>query len=249
MSGKIVNGHTDQFLMYFQCIVIVLLILLMGKSLPYIATCLLIAPYYEKKKRRLSDNTTDSKCPDRKRSVLLRYASGYIRYHIYLTSTIPSHTIRNFIYRKIYRMNLSDKVVIYNGLEVRNPTGLSIGKGSIIGDNVILDARNGITIGQNVNLSSEVHLWTEQHDYRDPYFNCTKEHSGSITIGDRAWIGPRATILHSVVIGEGAVVAAGSVVTKDIPPFTIVGGIPAKTIGIRPSGMKYEFDGEYLPFW
>ncbi|MFK1641101.1 DapH/DapD/GlmU-related protein [Bacteroides fragilis] len=69
-----------------------------------------------------------------------------------------------------------------------------------------------------------------------------------VVIEDRVWIGPNAIILHSVTIGEGAVVAAGAVVTKDVPPFSIVGGIPAKVIGSRNSNLKYEFDGQYLPF-
>ena len=56
---------------------------------------------------------------------------------------------------------------------------------------------------------------------------------GPIVIHDRVWIGPGVTILHNVTIGEGAVVAAGAVVTKNIPPFTLVGGIPAKVIAKR----------------
>ena len=67
-------------------------------------------------------------------------------------------------------------------------------------------------------------------------------------IGNRAWIGPNTVILHSVHIGEGAVVAAGAVVTKDVEAFSIVAGIPAKKIGERNKNLKYKMDGSYLSF-
>ena len=163
-------------------------------------------------------------------------------------SEIPSHHIRIFFYRYIYLIPMEDKVVIYAGAEIRNPTQLEIGKGTIIGDNAILDARAGIKIGENVNFSSNVSIWTFQHDYRDPYFACNKDHVGPVKIGNRAWIGPNVIILRNVTIGEGAVVAAGAVVSHDVPPFSLVGGIPAKVIGQRPTDLKYEFTGSHAHF-
>ena len=65
---------------------------------------------------------------------------------------------------------------------------------------------------------------------------------------NRVWIGPNVTILHSVTIGEGAVIAAGAVVTKDIPPFTICGGIPAKVLAQRSIDLRYTLGGTYLHF-
>lgn len=169
---------------------------------------------------------------------------------LYWIAQIPSHHIRNFFYRHIYLVQMGKHVTIYFGAEIRNPTGLKIGDGSIIGDNAILDARAGIEIGKNVNCSSNVRIWTLQHDWRDPNFNCTQEHYGPVKICDRAWIGPHTIILHDVTIGEGAVVAAGAVVTKDVPPYTLVGGIPAKTLGDqqRPQNLVYEFKGEHARF-
>ena len=114
--------------------------------------------------------------------------------------------------------------MIYSGCEIREPQGITIGEGTIIGDNAILDGRAGITIGRHVNFSSNVRIWTLQHDYRDPDFACREEHYGPVRIEDRAWIGPHTIILHDVTIGEGAVVAAGAVVTKDVPPYTVWGG-------------------------
>lgn len=135
------------------------------------------------------------------------------------------------------------------GAEIRCHGKLKIGKGSIIGDKALLDARNGISIGKNVSFSSNISIYTEQHDHRDPMFRCNSSDAFSVNIGDRAWIGPNAIILHGVHIGEGAVVAAGSVVTKDVPPFTIVAGVPARKIGLRNKNLCYNFDGKPIPFF
>lgn len=171
------------------------------------------------------------------------------RLALYYIAHIPSHSIRNFIYRNLYLMELGKNAIMYYGAEIRNPTALKIGFGSIIGDNAILDARGGgIEIGENVNFSSDVHIWTMQHDYRDPDFRCMPQHYGKVKIENRVWVGPRVTILHSVTIGEGAVIAAGAVVTKDVPPFTLVGGVPARIIGCRPTNLSYGFNAPPIPF-
>lgn len=177
-----------------------------------------------------------------------RKIRGYHRWMMIETGYIPSHHIRNFIYRNLYIVDMAANSVVYYGAEIRAGINLHIGEGSIIGDNVILDARNGIKIGRNVNFSSDVHIWTEQHDHSDPNFLCLSDSSYRVEISDRAWIGPGVTILHSVSIGEGAVVAAGSVVTKDVKPFSIVAGIPAKKIGERNKDLRYSLNGEHLSF-
>ena len=175
--------------------------------------------------------------------------SGYFRYNLFQIAYIPSHIIRDFLYKKVCLVEIGPKAVIYFGAEIREPYKLKIGEGSIIGDRAVLDARNGISIGANVNLSTEVHIWTEQHDHRDPDFKCNSDDSFRVVIEDRAWLGPRTTILHGVTIGEGAVVAAGAVVTKDVAPYPIVGGVPAKKIGERTHDLRYEFSGDYIPFY
>lgn len=182
------------------------------------------------------------------KSFVFSYIDSYIHYSIILTGKIPSHTIRNFLYKHIFLIRMSSKVVLYHGAEIRESQRLSIGEGTIIGDRAILDARNGICIGKSVNTSSDVSIWTEQHDHRDPWFRCNPDKLGPVIIGDRVWIGPRVIILPNVIIGEGAVVAAGAVVTANVDPFTIVGGIPAKKIGDRNRDLKYEFNGSRRHF-
>lgn len=175
---------------------------------------------------------------------------GYMRFHDFATGYIPSNSIRYSIYKYVYKVDMEENVIVHFGAEIRAPHQLKIGKGSIIGDKCILDARRGgIVIGNNVNISSQVCLWTGQHDYNDPWFRSNPSKRGPIKIGDRAWLGPNVTVLHSVTIGEGAVVAAGAVVTKDVEPFTLVGGIPAKKIGDRNRDLRYEFNGESVAFY
>jgi maltose O-acetyltransferase len=94
-----------------------------------------------------------------------------------------------------------------------------------------LDSRNGINVGSNVNIASEVRIWTAEHDVFSDTFAQT---GGPVCIGDFAFIGSRVTILPGVTIGEGAVVGAGAVVSKDIAPWTIAFGVPAKSIKARP---------------
>lgn len=180
---------------------------------------------------------------------IANYVEGYIRYSIFKIGLIPSHAIRNFLYKNIYLVKMAKNSILYYGSEIRTPYNLTIGEGSIIGDKSILDARNKIVIGKNVNFSTSVSIWTEQHDHKDPYFRCNSNETFAVNIGDRAWIGPNVTILHSVTIGEGAVVAAGSVVTKNVEPYTIVGGMPAKEIGKRTKDLRYNFEGKPLPFY
>jgi len=145
-------------------------------------------------------------------------------------------------------MRMGKKSVVYYGTEIREPSNIFIGEGSIIGDNSILDGRNGIKIGKNVVFASNVRIWTEQHDHRDPFFRCETQQHNPVMIDDRAWIGSHTIILHSVHIGEGAVVAAGAVVTHDVRPFTIVAGIPAKEIGERNRDLWYVMDGSHRHF-
>lgn len=95
----------------------------------------------------------------------------FYKYFIHKTKNIPSHRIRNYIYKNILSVTMQPNTVIYFNTEIRASWNLKIGNGSIIGDSCILDARNGISIGNNVNISSEVRIWTEQHDYQDPMFN------------------------------------------------------------------------------
>ena len=155
---------------------------------------------------------------------------------------VPSHHIRRFVYRAL-GAEIGKNVVFHFKTEIRGIHRLRIGAGTIIGDNALLAAQRGLTIGKNVNLSSNVSIYSGAHDHRDPYFRSTPTTTRPITIGDRVWIGSNAVILTGVNIGEGAVVCAGCVVTKDVEPYAVVAGIPAKKVNERPHDLRYEFKG------
>lgn len=170
------------------------------------------------------------------------FRNGWERWMLFQIASLPSCHIRKWVYR-LLGAELDSKTVFHFGTEIRCPYLLSIGKGTIIGDHAILDARCGLTMGKNVNISSNVSIYTLQHDHRNPYFKCTDSVKGRVKISDRAWIGSNVIILPGVTIGEGAVCCAGCVVTKDVEPFTVVAGIPAKKVNERPSDLRYNFKG------
>ena len=167
--------------------------------------------------------------------VLKRYLRGLFFLLLSIMGYIPSQTLRHVVY-KMFGLKIGKDSVIYGRAEIRAPQNIRIGKNTIIGSRAILDGRGELEIGNNVNFSTGVWLWTAQHDKNDPYFGAAY---GKIIVKDYAWISCRAIILPNVVVGEGAVVAAGAVVTKDVPPYAIVAGIPARKMGERNKDLRY----------
>jgi len=233
------------------CVLFILLLKPVFVFFSYLISVIYFRFYVNEIKEGLSSNRADINCGVFKRitkHVLGGYVGGFVFYSILRTGKIPFHTLRTFIYRYIYKAKLGENVVIYSGAEVRSPNRLTIGKGSIIGHYSVLDARNFIEIGENVNFSHGVWLWTEQHNHNTPDFSCESSKKKKITIYDRVWLGPKVIVLPGCTIGEGAVVGAGSVVTKDIEPFSINAGIPAKKIGERNRNLNYIFKEKPIPF-
>lgn len=171
------------------------------------------------------------------------FRNGWQRYMLFQVGSVPSRHIRRFVYKAL-GAEIGKNVVFHFRTEIRGIHRLKIGTGTIIGDNALLAAQRGLTIGENVNLSSNVSIYSGEHDHRDPYFRSTPEKTHPITIGDRVWIGSNAIILTGVNIGEGAVCCAGCVVTKDVEPFAVVAGIPARKVNERPRDLRYVFNGK-----
>ncbi len=147
----------------------------------------------------------------------------------------PSHRVRNFFYRRS-GMSLHPTSSIHWRAEFYALEGISIGPHCTIGDSAFLDGRSGLTIGASVNLGSHVTIYTRQHDVDSADF---AEVGAPVSIEDHAWVSSHSIVLPGVTIGEGAVVAAGSVVTKDVAPFTLVGGNPAHHIRARSRDLRY----------
>ncbi len=152
-----------------------------------------------------------------------------------VTTHIPLQWLRHGIFR-LYGMEIDRTSIIYMGGEIRSPQNISIKKNTTIGHKCTLDGRGGITIGESVNFSSEVMIWTVEHDLNSPSFGA---HEGRVIVEDYAWLSCRSIILPGVTVGKGAVVAAGAVVTKSVEPYAIVGGVPARKIGERSKDLQY----------
>jgi maltose O-acetyltransferase len=124
------------------------------------------------------------------------------------------------------------------GVQFRNPRNIFIGNNNVFNQRVLLDGRNSkLIIGSNVDIAQESNIWTLEHDVHDDYH---RDIGGEVVIEDYVWISSRVTVLPGVRIGRGAVVGACALVTKDIPPMAIAGGIPAKIIGTRRSKLLYK---------
>ena len=142
---------------------------------------------------------------------------------------IPIHFIRKVFYI-LSGINIPFDSTIHIGANFFNPSNITIGHDTIIGDHCFLDGRAPLTIGNHVGIASQVLIYNDEHDINSPDYGNS---FGPVEIGDYVFVGPRAIILPNVKIGKGAVVAAGAVVTKDIPENEIWGGVPAKKISDR----------------
>ncbi|HZR40278.1 MAG TPA: acyltransferase [Ktedonobacteraceae bacterium] len=163
-------------------------------------------------------------------NAMIKYATNHLINHI------PSYTIRHGWYSKVLGWHIGSRASILMKQHVQmagvrtSGRKVSIGKGTVINQDCYLYTTGGLIIGENVSISSGVWLVTGTHDINDPYFTDSYK---PIVIHNHVWIGIRATILGGVTIGEGAVVMAGAVVTRDVAPYAVVGGVPAKVISER----------------
>jgi maltose O-acetyltransferase len=162
---------------------------------------------------------------------LVRYLTNRV------IARVPVYAVRHAWYRRVLGMRigegsalLMDLYLYIRGRPRPDRPGISIGRQSVINQQCCLDGRGGLAIGDNVNISPGVWILTDAHDLHDPLF---REILAPVTIGDHVWIGSRAMILPGVTVGEGAVVAAGAVVTRNVERYTVVAGVPARQIGTR----------------
>ncbi|MGI5841530.1 MAG: acyltransferase [Patescibacteria group bacterium] len=175
--------------------------------------------------RQLSSDEIVGKIIIRLRTVLLEFWLMILRW----VGHIPIHSIRKFFYI-ISGIRIPFSSTIHMWANFFNPGNITIGEDTIIGDHCFLDGRAPLTIGNHVGIASQVLIYNDEHNINSSAY---ENSFGPVTICDYVFIGPRAIILPNTKIGKGAVVAAGAVVTKDIPENEIWGGVPAKKIGDR----------------
>lgn len=165
----------------------------------------------------------------------------YLGNHLFM-NYMP-YGIRHWFLRRFCQVRLGLDSSIAMGCFV---TGyhIAIGDNTVVNRYTYLDGRVPLTIGNNVNISHYTLIQTLTHDPQNPDFVCLCK---PVVIEDHVWIGARAIISPGVRIGEGAVIGAGSVVTRDVEPYTIVAGNPARFIKERSRDLRYK--SRYFPFF
>ena|SRR3989338_2456766 len=181
--------------------------------------------FFDKDDRTLSLSTALNK-------IKVRFYNYYLDLELFLlwlVGYIPSHFIRLFFYR-LAGMKIGRGSTVHMGARFYQPSNISLGDGTILGDRIFMDGRAKLSIGSHVDITSEVMIYNSEHNINDPDMKPIEE---PVNIADYVFIGPRVIILPGITIGKGAVIAAGAVVTKDVPPQKIVAGVPAQIIGER----------------
>jgi maltose O-acetyltransferase len=130
-------------------------------------------------------------------------------------------------------LRIGNKSSVMGAVRITGPgsTGLlSIGNGSFVTGPLYVDLGAMVRIGDLVHIGHDVMLLTIDHAIGPDSERCGALVAAPVEIGDGCWIGSRVTILPGVRVGRGAVIAAGAVVTRDVPPDTLVGGVPARAL-------------------
>lgn len=179
-------------------------------------------------------------------SVLSEAGNEYLRVQSIRDANpgVDIHLQNRFIYDHIANIRIEKQasmgaynvIVVMNRDEKSERVKLSIGEGTYIGEqNNIRAAGASISIGKNCMISQQVSIISTNHGMAKHKLMKDQEWIGSrdIVIGDDVWIGCSAQILPGVSIGDGAVIAAGSLVNKDVAPYAVVAGVPAKVIRFR----------------
>jgi acetyltransferase-like isoleucine patch superfamily enzyme len=165
--------------------------------------------------------------------VRLRFAN-YIRLHhgVYLDQGTYLHACPNGIEIGSNSIVMHGAVLhVYNFREMPD-AGIRIGNNSLIGEYSVIRGQGGVEIGNRVYTSPFTQIIAVNHVFDDPSRPFVEQGitAQGIVIEDDVWIGASAVITDGVRIGKGAVIAAGAVVTKDVPPHTVVAGVPARVI-------------------
>lgn len=152
-----------------------------------------------------------------------------------LGTHVPSHRLRQY-WLRLLGARIGNETSIFRGTTVLSPACLTVGDRCAVGWRCVLDARGGLTLEHDVVIASDVRILTADHDVDADNFAAVL---ASVMLRHHVWIATGATILKGVEVKAGAVVAAGSVVTRDVPERMVVAGVPALSIRRRTSQCDY----------
>ncbi len=181
--------------------------------------------FKDKEGKKLTNQEAMVKIKNRIGNCFLDFNLMFLRW----VGLIPSHSLRKFFY-SLAGMKIGKGSVIHMWATFFQPGNIEIGQDTVVGNHCFLDGRAKLKIGSHTDIASEVLIYNSQHDVDDEAFRAIEK---PVEIGDYVFIGPRAIILPGIKIGKGAVIAAGAVVSKDVNPGQIVGGVPAEEIRER----------------
>jgi len=138
------------------------------------------------------------------------------------------------LYRLLFA-KLESFAILYPGVYLTHSYGLRVGSRFSVNSGALIDARGGIQIGNDVLVGPYAVINSSNHEHKqlDVPMTSLDQIMAPVKIGDDVWIGAHAVVTGGVEIGSGAVIAAGAVVTRDVPPYAIVGGVPAAIVGDR----------------
>ena len=163
---------------------------------------------------------------------LTRFHNWWLDFKLFLVNRsgwCPFWTFRKLVYCLAgLKIGKGSKIHVFT--RFFEPKNIKVGEDTVIGEFSFLDGRASLKIGSHTDIASQVLIYNSKHDIKDEEF---REKQLPVEIGDYVFIGPRAIIMPGIKIGQGAIIAAAAVVTKDVPAGKIAAGIPAQVIGER----------------
>jgi putative colanic acid biosynthesis acetyltransferase WcaF len=160
---------------------------------------------------------------------LLRLGWGIVYACLFRPSPRPFHAWRRFLLRS-FGARLGPNTFIYPTARVWAPWNLICEEAATIGEDAIVYNPKPLHMGSHAIVSQQAYVCGATHDYEDPAFPLV---SFSMSLGAYSWVCARETVQPGVNLGEGAVLALGSVATRDLEPWTVYGGVPARKIKAR----------------
>ena len=168
-------------------------------------------------------------------SIFKKVRDGHNRYFQFLGVTIFRYKSKKNYINKMQFGSVGQRVEIQHNCRIYHCENMYVGNNVRIGYGALIEGMGGLHVGNNVILGPDVTIWTANHNYENteklPYDE--KIIFKPVHIEDNVWIGGKSIIVPGVTIHEGAIIAMGAVVTKDVPKCAVVGGNPAKVLKYR----------------